>query len=45
MTKHIGVFGSAFDPIHLGHIDCLRQIEKQYDLIIVAALGHGGVEI
>jgi nicotinate-nucleotide adenylyltransferase len=35
MTKYIGVFGSAFDPIHLGHIDCLRQIEKQYELIIV----------
>lgn len=35
MTKSIGIFGSAFDPIHLGHIDCLRQIEKQYEVIIV----------
>jgi len=35
MKKTIGVFGSAFDPIHLGHIDCLRQIEGEYNLIIV----------
>lgn len=35
MTKAIGVFGSAFDPIHFGHIDCLQQIQNEYELIIV----------
>lgn len=35
MKKTLGVFGSAFDPIHLGHIDCIRQILGQYDLIAV----------
>lgn len=35
MKDKIGVYGSAFDPIHLGHIDCLRQVDGQYHTIII----------
>ena len=31
----IGIFGSAFDPPHLGHIDVIKQVIDHYDLLIL----------
>lgn len=33
--KNIAVYGSAFDPIHVGHIDCIKQIDGKYEQIVV----------
>ena len=32
----IGVFGSAFNPPHMGHLSVIRQAMKHFDLILVA---------
>ena len=32
---HIGVFGSAFDPPTLGHLDVIKQFADQFDQILL----------
>ncbi len=29
---HVGVFGGAFNPIHMGHINSLAQVQKKFNL-------------
>lgn len=33
--QKVTYFGSAFNPPHLGHMDCIKQLSKEFDVIIV----------
>jgi pantetheine-phosphate adenylyltransferase len=33
----IGVYAGSFNPFHLGHLDVLKQAEKIFDYVIIAA--------
>ncbi|WP_417703423.1 nicotinate-nucleotide adenylyltransferase [Rheinheimera aquimaris] len=35
MTKHIGILGGTFDPVHNGHISCADYVQRQCGLDIV----------
>lgn len=32
----IGIFAGSFNPFHIGHLDILRQAEKQFDAVYLA---------
>ncbi|MDP5136559.1 nicotinate-nucleotide adenylyltransferase [Rheinheimera baltica] len=32
MTKHIGILGGTFDPVHLGHVSCARFVQQHCQL-------------
>lgn len=39
MAEQIAVFGGAFDPFHLGHLEVTRRLLEQFDRVVVVPCG------
>ncbi len=46
MRYNVGMYGGSFNPLHLGHVDCIIQAANMCrELYIVLSVGHNRQEI
>ena len=46
MGYNVGMYGGSFNPLHMGHVDCIiRAANMCKELYIVLSIGHNRGEI